>query len=255
MGRDDHRRHLQAHRGNRERPHGRRTVKRNPGYAPIVTATHIRRRIIGLLIVLAIAIALTASDAAHHVVRDFLAWAGGVISDHPRTGKVLFILLSAISAMLAFVSSTIFVPIAVYSWGARTTVMLLWLSWLGGGACSYLIGRTIGYRLIRWFVSQDRIDYYVSRITSEANFLTVLLFQLALPSEIPGYVLGTVRYRFIIYIAVLAVAEMPFAIGAVYLGDSFIHRDYLVLLGVGILGIVFSALAFHGLHRRIDAKP
>jgi uncharacterized membrane protein YdjX (TVP38/TMEM64 family) len=120
--------------------------------------------------------------------------------------------------------------------------------------CSYAIGRTLGSRIVRWFVSQERVEYYAARISSEAKFMTVLLFQLALPSEIPGYVLGAARYRFIIYLCALALAELPFAIGAVYLGDSFIHRNYFVLFAVGLLGIALSAIAFHRLHRRIDPR-
>jgi uncharacterized membrane protein YdjX (TVP38/TMEM64 family) len=105
--------------------------------------------------------------------------------------------------------------------------------------------------VIRWFVSRERVEYYSKRISSEAGFFTVLLFQIALPSEIPGYVLGTVKYRFPVYLAVLAIAELPFAIGAVYLGEGFVTRNYLLLIGIGIAGITFSALAFHHLHRRL----
>jgi len=210
-----------------------------------------RKRRVAALIFLVVAIALMASDPAHEVIGEVLAWASGIIAEHPRTGKALFMLLSAVSAMVAFVSSAIFIPVAVYSWGPRTTVVLLWLSWLAGGLCAYVIGRTLGRRVVRWFVPQKRIDYYASRISSQASFMTVLLFQLALPSEVPGYVLGAVRYRFIIYLCVLALAEMPFAIGAVYLGDSFIHRNYLILLIVGLLGVALSTFAFYRLHRRI----
>ena len=207
-----------------------------------------------LAIVLVVAAALMFSDPAHEAVQRVLAWARGVIDEHPKLGMAVFMLLSAVSALVAFVSSTIFVPVAVYAWGPRTTVVLLWLSWLIGGITSYLIGRSVGRRIFRWIASKDRVEYYSSRISHEAGFFTVLLFQIALPSEIPGYVLGTVRYRFPVYIAVLAIAELPFAIGAVYLGEGFIHRNYALLIGLGMAGIAFSALAFHHLHRTLEKK-
>jgi uncharacterized membrane protein YdjX (TVP38/TMEM64 family) len=207
-----------------------------------------------LAVVLLVAVALMFSDPAHDLVQRLLAWSRGIIEEHPLLGKFLFMLLSAISAMMAFVSSTVFVPVAVYAWGPRVTVLLLWISWLIGGVCSYLIGRSVGRRIVRWFVSRERVDYYSSRISAQAGFLTVLLFQIALPSEIPGYVLGTIRYRFPVYLAVLAIAELPFAIGAVYLGEGFITRNYLLLLGLGAAGIAFSAFALHHLHRRLGDR-
>jgi len=128
---------------------------------------------------------------------------------------------------------------------------LLWSAWLMGGIASYIVGRTLGRRVAAWAISPARLSYYAARITARMGFATILLFQLALPSEIPGYVLGTVRCRLRVYLAALAVAELPFAIGAVYLGESFNRGDYLLLVGLGAAGIAFSALAFHHLHRRI----
>lgn len=128
---------------------------------------------------------------------------------------------------------------------------MLWTAWLAGGCCSYALGRTVGRNLAAWLASPERVEEYAGRITANAGFLTVLLFQLALPSEVPGYVLGAAGYPFRRYLAALALAELPFAIGAVYLGESFVRRDYLVLLAVGVAGITLSVLAFRGLHRSL----
>ncbi len=214
---------------------------------------HTRRRVITLAVLIALAVALAASDAVHERLEDVLARVAVIIDAHPRMGLALFVVVSALSAMLAFFSSAIFVPVAVYAWGDVTTAILLWLSWLAGGSCSYLIGRTFGRRMLSWFVAPERIDYYAARIASRERFVTVLLFQIALPSEIPGYVLGTVRYRFPLYLAALAIAELPFALGAVYLGDSFVHQKLMMLIAIGLAGLAFSVFAFHHLHRRIGA--
>jgi hypothetical protein len=58
----------------------------------------------------------------------------------------------------------------------------------------------------------------------------VMLFQFALPSEVPGYLLGVVRYSFLRYIAVVAVGELPYAVGTVVLGTSFVQRRVLPFL-------------------------
>jgi uncharacterized membrane protein YdjX (TVP38/TMEM64 family) len=215
-----------------------------------------RKRVAILVVLLAAAAVLTATDAAHAVASDGFERARLVIVAHPTLGKVVFVLASALSAMLAFFSSAIVVPVAVYAWGEATTLVLLWGAWLIGGAASYLVGRTLGHRVAAWTISPRRLDYYAARITARAGFRTILLFQLALPSEIPGYVLGIVRCRVGLYLPALALAELPFAVGTVYLGESFVRGDYALLIGLGVVGIALIAMAFHHLHRRLgEAAP
>jgi uncharacterized membrane protein YdjX (TVP38/TMEM64 family) len=76
------------------------------------------------------------------------------------------------------------------------------------------------------------------------SFRRVLLFQLAVPSEIPGYVLGLSGCRLRTFIAATALGELPFAIGAVYLGESFLQRNYFLLLAIGMAGVALSWAAF-----------
>ncbi len=210
-----------------------------------------RRRAAVLLIIIALAVAFTISDFAHDRIQNLLDFSRGVIVDHSRLGKTLFVVLSAISAMVAFFSSAIVVPIAVYAWGDRTTLMLLWLAWLLGGTCSYWIGRMLGRGVFSWLIDPQRFEYYAGRISHDANFATILLFQIALPSEVPGYVLGAVGYRFRTYVMALALAELPFALGAVYLGDTFVHRQYLLFVMVGLAGLLATVIALRALQHRV----
>jgi len=213
-----------------------------------------QHRVWVLALLLAAAAGLAASDAVRTVLRDGLEQARVIILAHPSLGKIVFVLVSVLSAMLAFFSSAVIVPVAVYAWGKLTTLVLLWGAWFLGGLASYLIGRTLGHRVAAWAISPARLSYYAARISDRAEFRMILLFQLALPSEIPGYVLGVVRCRPGVYAVALALAELPFAIGAVYLGQSFVRGDYLLLVGLGIAGIALSTLAVRHLHRRIGER-
>lgn len=210
-----------------------------------------RRHVVVLTLIVLIALLLTFSDDLHHGVRHLLDSAAVVIKEHPYLGKAVFVVWSAASAMLAFVSSAVIVPIAVYAWGAKTTVLLLWLSWLAGGITTYVLGRTLGRRVAAWLIPREKVDYYSERISSAAGFLTILLFQLGLPSEVPGYVLGAAKYRFPVYLVALAIAELPFAIGAVYLSEGFIERNYMLFIGVGLAGLALSVAAFRLFHHRL----
>ncbi|MGZ8851966.1 MAG: VTT domain-containing protein, partial [Thermoanaerobaculia bacterium] len=85
---------------------------------------------------------------------------------------------------------------------------------------------------------------YERRASRLVTFGHVLLFQLAVPSEIPGYVLGLTGCRFRTFVAAVALGELPYAIGAVYLGESFLQRNYVLLFTIGIAGIALSWAAF-----------
>mgnify|MGYP003481484588 CR=1 FL=1 len=84
-----------------------------------------------------------------------------------------------------------------------------------------------------------------------ASALVVALFFLAMPVEVPAYVLGAGRYTYWKFILAATIAYLPFELLAIYAGDAFLHRDVVVL---GTLMVLFSTLfciAVFSLHRRI----
>ena len=70
-----------------------------------------------------------------------------------------------------------------------------------------------------------------------------------MPSDVAGYVFGLVRCRFPVFLVALAVAEVPYAVGAVYLGVSFLEGKVLSLMLVGFGGLLLSWWALRSLHR------
>ena len=210
------------------------------------------RRIAVLLALIGLLVLAATLDPVHEVVRTGLDWAKQVIREHEVAGMALFALLSMVSAIAFFFSTAVIVPVAVYAWGTTGTILLLWGSWLAGAAISYWIGRRPGRKLARWLVPGSRVARYEKKISASANFPLVLLFQVAVPSEIPGYVLGALRYPFARYLAARALAEIPFAVGAVYLGDSFVRRQYGLLAAIAVAGVALSTVAIVLLHRRLE---
>ncbi|HEX5747145.1 MAG TPA: VTT domain-containing protein [Archangium sp.] len=209
------------------------------------------KRILLLLLLLGGMVLLASSDAFQSALSWLLAKAGPAIEAHPFWGAALFILLSAFSAMLAFFSSAVLIPVAIHTWGEAVCVLLLWCGWMLGGAGAYVIARVWGRPVIRRLVSAELLGRYEERISQHSSFGLVLLFQLAVPSEIPGYVLGLARYGLRRYLRVLAVAELPYAVGTVYVGSSLLAQRSLVLLALGTLGILFSAWTLHALRKRL----
>lgn len=205
-----------------------------------------------LLALLLVGLALLArSEAFQSVLRRTLDATAPVIAEHPLWGAVIFILLSALSAMVAFFSSALLLPVALEAWGKAVCVLLLWVGWMLGGACAYGIARHFGRPVVRRLTSSDLLHRYEERLSRRTPFGLVLLFQLAVPSEIPGYVLGLARYGLRRYLLVLALAELPYAVGTVYLGASFLEQRTVVLLALGAAGLLFGAWAFHVLRERL----
>ncbi|MGH8078151.1 MAG: TVP38/TMEM64 family protein, partial [Lysobacter sp.] len=187
-----------------------------------------------LLLVFAALAALLSVDSLYAHLERLLVAIKPLIAAHPVWGGLIFVLASALSAMLAFFSSAILVPAAVYSWGKPVTIALLWLGWLIGGMSAYAIGHSLGRPLVNSLGSKRAAAFYRQRLSSRVGFPVVFLLQLGLPSEIPGYLCGLLGVRFRIYVMALALAELPYAIGTVCVGEFILNRKggWLISLGV-----------------------
>jgi uncharacterized membrane protein YdjX (TVP38/TMEM64 family) len=214
-----------------------------------------RRTLVVLALLIAVAIVVAGSAPLHRVSERAVTALASLIADHPAWGVAAFVSLAALSAMLAFVSSVVLVPVAVHHWGPTVTVLLLWVSWFIGGIGGYAIGRYLGGPVARRLAGAARVRHFAERITAGAPIWLVFLFQLALQSEIPAYVLGTVRYPLLKYLLALGAAELPIAVAAVLLGSGFLHRQYGLMVGVGLAGIAVVGLALTVLHRRLSSAP
>lgn len=215
-----------------------------------------RIRAILLLGLVAGLLVLALSDPVHRAVLEVFEEAKVIIEDHPVLGAALFLGLSAIAAMLAFFSSAVLVPPAVYAWGPVTCAALLWAGWMLGGLASYGLAYRFGEPVMRWMAPGKSIERYQARIRENVSFGFILLFQLALPSEIPGLVLGLARFPLSRYLMALALAELPYAIGTTLLGASFVSRRFGLLLSLGVVAAVSALLLGRALRKRLrDQDP
>jgi uncharacterized membrane protein YdjX (TVP38/TMEM64 family) len=204
-----------------------------------------------MLICASVALLLSV-DAVYESLQQALSAAEPLIAGHPYLGAVVFVLFAAISAILAFFSSALLLPAAVFTWGNTVTLGLLWLGWLLGGIGTYALGR--GLRGTQGAASRtsSQFDFYLQRMPGEVTFAVVLLLCLALPSEIPGYLCGYLGVRLRTYFAALAVAELPYAVGAVVLADGVVDRDIAWLVAFGLIAAALSLYALRVLHKRLD---
>lgn len=219
-----------------------------------LTAEHtptFRIRAILLVAMVGVLLVLAWSDPVHRAVLQLFDATKTVIEGHPLPGAALFVVLSALAAMLAFFTSAVLVPPAVYAWGPVACAALLWVGWMLGGLASYGLAYHFGRPVLRWLAPGKSIARYQERIREKASFGFILLFQLALPSEIPGLVLGLAHFPIERYLMALAIAELPYAIGTTLLGASFLSRRFGLLLSLGALAIIMAIVLGRAFRRRL----
>lgn len=208
------------------------------------------RRVIALGLLLAIAVLLVLARPAHAWLLSLFAQAESAIRQRETWGMIVFVLLAGLSAMVAFVSSAFLVPVAIYVWGPVVCFLLLWTGWFLGGLAGYAIGRYLGRPAVERLVRPGVLARYEGWARSGKSLAVMLTVQLAVPSDLASYLFGMVRCRFSVFVAALALAEVPYALGAVYLGTSFLERRLVPLVALGLAGALFTVWAIHRIHRR-----
>jgi uncharacterized membrane protein YdjX (TVP38/TMEM64 family) len=197
---------------------------------------------------------LLSVDEVYDSLQRALAAAEPLIGGHPYLGAVAFVSLAAISAVLAFFSSALLLPAAVFAWGNTVTLALLWLGWLLGGICTYALGHGLRRPQGKAATASSQFDFYRQRVPGEVTFALVLLLCLALPSEVPGYLCGYLGVRLRTYFGALALAELPYAVGAVLLGEGVVNRHIASVVAFGLIGAAISLYALRMLHDRLDSR-
>jgi uncharacterized membrane protein YdjX (TVP38/TMEM64 family) len=192
-------------------------------------------RLAALLLVLAAIAFIVSSEAGSAWLQLLLQQTTSLIREHPVLGAALFVGVSALSAMLMFFSGAVLVPVGIESWGGIGCLLLLWAGWFLGGLVSYGIGRQFGRSIVTHLVSEQDLRGYEERMTGNTGFVAALLLQLAFPSDVVGYVFGLVRFPFRVYLAALLCAELPYAVGTVFLGAAFLQQHW-IALAAGLCG-------------------
>lgn len=173
-----------------------------------------------------------------NVVDDATAWAEDIMNAHPVAGAAVFFLFSALSAMLAFASSAVLVPSANLVWGKLVTFLLLWGGWMAGAIAAFGIGHLARPLLVRLGYAKT-LEKYERFVSKRMKFWAVLVFCIAIPSEVPGYLFGGAHYPFFKFLAAIAIAESIYALGFIIAGESLVEADpFSLAAALGILIVI-----------------
>jgi len=213
------------------------------------------RRLALVVVAVLLAGVAAASGGVHRWIVHVIELGDPVISHHPVSGALLFVGLAAVSAVLVFFSSVVLVPFGVHAWGETVCFLLLWTGWFLGGTLTYAIGRLLGRPIVRWVLSPEVAAEYEKRIPKAHPFPAILLAQMALPSEAVGYLCGMLRVQPLAYLAALAIAEVPYALGTVLLGAAFFQRQYPALIAVALAGLLLIGLLYRRRRPAASTRP
>jgi uncharacterized membrane protein YdjX (TVP38/TMEM64 family) len=208
------------------------------------------RRLWIIVVALLVAAVITLSGDLHEWFVGIVAMAEPVISRSPYLGLLIFVLLAALSAVLMFFSSLLLVPIGIQVWGSPACFLLLWLGWFLGGVLTYSIGRFLGRPVVERMLSSDRISYYEQQIPQLRTFQASVMTQLAFPSDIAGYFFGLLKVPAPLYLGGLLVAELPYALGTVFLGAAFVERQSTLLWWLAGGALTVATIVWVRRHRR-----
>lgn len=185
-------------------------------------------------------------------LNDVILWAEGIMNAHPVWGAAVFFLFSALSAMLAFASSVVLVPPANLVWGKAVTFLLLWGGWTAGAAAAFAIGRGASPLLMR-LGHKGKLEKYQEYVSTRMKFWAVLVFCIAVPSEIPGYLFGGMKYPFWKFLAAIGIAEAIYAFGVITAGDKLLAAEpgpFLLVLAAMAAVAIAAGFTLHRLRKR-----
>ncbi len=184
---------------------------------------------LGVLICIAISayVLFLVSDEIVSVSYGAIFWIESVIMSQPLLGTVAFFIFSALSAVLAFASTVLLIPSAILVWGMPLTFLLLLGGWIIGAIFTYWIGSRFARPALTFFVREEKLSRYELLVSKEARFWMILLFCLAVPSEIPGFILGAMRYDFAKFVSAVIIAEAVYALGSVLIAQNILDKEIL----------------------------
>ncbi|MBS3911569.1 MAG: hypothetical protein KGZ70_07025 [Hydrogenophaga sp.] len=210
----------------------------------------VRRQVLLAAVIIALAALLWASASLHATFIDALQFSKDYVESQPLVSRLAFVVLAALSAMLVLFSSIAVVPVAVYAWGQGETLLLLTGGWFLGANLAYLIGHLFGRRATLFFVPAETLDHYAELLSVRMSVAEVALLKLALPSEMPSFALGIMRYPLTKFWPVLLASELPFALWAVYLSAALIENRFAAFVAVLLAGLAVAAVIGRRLLRR-----
>jgi membrane protein YqaA with SNARE-associated domain len=188
------------------------------------------------VVLVGIAAAVAATGPFREAVLSIDCLGRAVIQQHAVAGAIVFISLAALSAIVFFFLTAVITPLAVDAFGPIPALLMLCLGWVLGGTTAYAIGRHFGRRVVSWFVNPVRLSDYEHRAKRLASFGHILLSSSPFRRRSPVTFAASPAAGSALSSSPWPSASCHSPSAAIFLGESFLERNYLLPLAVGTRG-------------------
>ena len=152
---------------------------------------------------------------------------------------VLFVLLLTVATVFAPVTVLPIIPAVAPIFGPFTTGILSIVGWTIGASIAFVIARYVGRPFIERFLSVEKIDRVIRRLSPDTQFYMVILLRLTIPVDVASYAIGlTSTISFWKYTIATVIGVSWFSFAFAYLGNAFFERNTLLLEIVGVLSLI-----------------
>lgn len=139
---------------------------------------------------------------------------------HEVGGALAYIVLGVVATVIAPLSSLPFLPLVSLLYGWFWAAIFSIISWSIGSLIAFWIARKYGKKIVRRFVSLERVEKMEARIPKEHFFWTIVLLRIIIPVDALSYALGlfsTIKTRE--YMLATVIGITPFAFVWAYFGS------------------------------------
>lgn len=162
-------------------------------------------------------------------------------------GIFLYIFITAFATVVAPISAIPLLPVAVILWGWANAAMFSIIGWTIGSVIAFIIARKYGVKIVKRFVSLEKIRYYEKFIPQKDLFIGIILIRIFLPVDLLSYLLGIFsKVNLKTYAVATFIGVTPFAFILSYVGSLPILYQ--------ALSFVIGGIAFLMLYYRFNKK-
>lgn len=218
-----------------------------------------RERVKGIVITLAVIAVMIA------VMVVILRPVRGMLSDPEQirayieglgpVGIFAFMGMNILQVFAAVVPGGPFEIAAGYIYGVFKGALICDAAMTLGSICTFLLGRTLGLRFVRIFVTEDELkNAKILRTSGKSTLLTFLLFLIpGTPKDMLSYLVGLTDMKLHVWIAICAVGRFPAILLSTASGIELQQGRYGIFLFMLILTGVLSLGGLWFYHRRSKA--
>lgn len=157
-------------------------------------------------------------------------------------GEIAFVVILATAVIFVPVTAMPLIPAAATMFGPLMTALLSVAGWTSGAVIAFLLARHIGRPLLQRLIDLSIVDQFAARIPDSSKFIYIVLLRLVLPVDITSYALGLTNSVSLLQYSVATMLGVTwFSFAFAYLGQSFLTKNIVVLIGLSLLSLIIFA--------------